>query len=811
MLPETVALKLESLPARPGCYLFRDRAGAVVYVGKAKSLRSRVRSYFQEGSSDTRAFIPVLLRVIGDLDTRVVASEKEAAILENELIKELKPRFNVKLRDDKDFLSLKLDPKRPWPRLEVVRRPQPDGARYFGPYPSSSGARRTLHLVNKHFQLRTCSDAEMAARKRPCLQYQIKRCPGPCVFDVDRDEYAAQARAVELFLDGRHDELTSELEARMREASRQMRFEEAAAYRDQVRAIAAMRVAQRIVGGRDVDQDVIGLFRQGNLAEFALVYVRAGRVRDTATFSLSDVELDDDELVAGFLRQYYDESGPGAAGALPDEIVLPLPIEGAEGVAEWLTERRGRKVAVVAPKRGERADLVDLARENAEHSFREKRREVDDVDLRLGQVQQRLRLPALPRRIECVDISHLGGNDTVGAVVSIYNGQPQKSRYRVFRVRGAAAGDDYGAMYEVLARRFRRAKGARGATPAPPLAAGREGAPAPEGAAGDAAAEGAAGDAAAEGTPPPPSYVEYEITPTPPPAAVAAAPGDATAASAEAATGEATWVAPGDTTPPPPAVAIAATEATPAPPAVAASVAARGASKPPAVVASVAARGAPKRPAKGAPVADERGGEGPMPLAELGAPSRQAGEGWDLPDLLVVDGGRGQLNVALAAARDLGLHDLPIVGLAKERVTIGGEELVDRVYVPGQKNGIPLRPQSAALFYLARARDEAHRFSNYARERLAKSRTFRSLLDDVPGLSKRARVALLTAFGSAFSVRDASDAELLAVPGVGPRAVEALRAYYQSTPAGATPAPPPAGAAPDGPPAPAAGPAGGSG
>ncbi|HEU4409388.1 MAG TPA: excinuclease ABC subunit UvrC [Polyangiaceae bacterium] len=783
MLPETVAQKLESLPARPGCYLFRDGEGAVVYVGKAKSLRARVRSYFQEGSSDTRPFIPVLLRVIGDLETRVVGSEKEAAILENELIKEHRPRFNVKLRDDKDFLSLKLDPKKPWPRLEVVRRPQPDGARYFGPYPSSSGARRTLHLVNKYFQLRTCTDAEMAARRRPCLQYQIKRCPAPCVLEVDRGEYGAQVRAVELFLDGRHDELTQELDARMREASRQMRFEDAATYRDQIRAIASMREAQRIVGERDVDQDVLGLFRQGGLAELAVIYVRAGRVRDTATFSIADVELDDDELVAGFLRQYYDEAGPGAAGALPDEILLPMAFEGVEGVAEWLSERRGRKVAVLAPRRGDRADLVRLAGENAEHAFREKRREVDDVDLRLGQLQQRLKLPALPRRIECVDISHLGGNDTVGAVVSLYNGQPQKSRYRIFRVRGAAAGDDYGAMYEVLARRFRRGKAARGGSPPPPPAA-----------AAPAAADGAPSEAT--------SYVELAISPTPPPAAAVEA---AVPAARGRRKGRRAPGASGAAAPPPAAGGARAAEpspdadkahAAPTPDAdgAHAAVASRsGADEAHAALALDPGEGGdaleltPSPPpvvARAPTGPDGEGGDGPMPLAELGPPSRQAGEGWELPDLLVVDGGRGQLNVALTAARDLGLHDLPVVGLAKERVTLGGEELVDRVYVPGQKNGIPLRPQSAALFFLARARDEAHRFSNYARERLAKSRSFRSLLDDVPGLSKRARVALLTAFGSAFSVRDASDAELLAVPGVGPRAVEALRAHYGPRPAG---------------------------
>ncbi|HEU4535514.1 MAG TPA: hypothetical protein VFS00_15405, partial [Polyangiaceae bacterium] len=392
-----------------------------------------------------------------------------------------------------------------------------------------------------------------------------------------------------------------------------------------------------------------------------------------------------------------------------------------------------------------------------EHSFREKRREVDDVDLRLAQVQERLRLPALPRRIECVDISHLGGNDTVGAVVSLFNGQPQKSRYRVFRVRGAAAGDDYGAMYEVLARRFRRGKTARNAaaasaSPAPPVvspappsvagapaassasaaAFGRPGAAAASASSVAFAAPGADGDGDGDGEES--SYVEMAVSPTPPPVGVAPGPAPR-----------------------------------------------RGAG--------------PARDDGDASDGDGDGGDGPMPVPAAGSPARQAGEGWELPDLLVVDGGRGQLNVALAAARDLGLHDLPVVGLAKERVTIGGEELVDRVYVPGQKNGIPLRPQSAALFFLARARDEAHRFSNYARERLAKSRSFRSLLDDVPGLSKRARVALLTAFGSAFSVRDATDAELLAVPGVGPRAVEALREHYRSLPAETMPTPPSAVAA----------------
>ncbi len=223
MLPEVVQQKLEALPAKPGVYLFKDKKGAVVYVGKAKSLRSRVRSYFQDAHGDERPFIPILQRTIGDLETIVAANEKEATILENNLIKEHRPRYNVKLRDDKDFITLRLGKMEPsvWPRLEVVRRPTPDGAMYFGPYHSATAARRTLHLVNKHFQLRTCSDTEFAARKRPCLQHQIKRCPAPCVLDVDRRWYDEQVDAVAKFLEGRHDELSRELDDRMKNAARE--------------------------------------------------------------------------------------------------------------------------------------------------------------------------------------------------------------------------------------------------------------------------------------------------------------------------------------------------------------------------------------------------------------------------------------------------------------------------------------------------------------------------------------------------------------------------------------------------------------
>lgn len=659
-LAELVVQKLEDLPPRPGCYVFRDSQGETLYVGKAKSLRSRVRSYFQDGSSDVRAFIPLLRRSVYDLETFVTSTEKEAAILENNLIKERKPRFNIKLRDDKEYLTLRLDTQGEtrWPRLELVRRPKEDRARYFGPFHSATSARRTLHLVEKHFQLRTCSDHELSSRKRPCLQYQIKRCLAPCVFPVDETQYAQQVNAVGLFLEDRHDELTRELEARMRDASRDMQFELAATYRDQLRAVGSVRQQQRVVMTTDKNQDVLGMYREGDLVELAVLYVRKGRVVEAATFSRPRVELPDDELVGTFLRDHYTDDG--AVAWIPDEVLVPELPEGVQGVADWLSERRAqvaeahggraRRCAVLAPARGPRKALLDLARENAVHAFKEKKRSTEDMEERLARVQLKLRLPTLPRRIECCDISHLGGKDTVGSIVALRDGRPDKQRYRSYQVRMAGPGDDYAAMYEVLSRRFLRGKKAE---------------------------EDQRADAAAS-------------------APLGAKPDPGSRAETDA--------------------------------------------EPPA----------------------------PEPQQPLGAE-------WDLPDLFVVDGGRGQLGVALAAAHDLGLFDLPIVGLAKERERPGEEKVVDRVYLPGQKNPVSLKSNSPELYMLAHARDEAHRFANRGRKQLGKRRRLTSQLDEVPGVGPVLRTALLTRFGSVAQIRRASDLDLLGVRGVGKKQLSALR------------------------------------
>ncbi len=654
MLPEVVTQKLESLPAQPGVYLFKDRKGVVVYVGKAKSLRSRVRSYFQPGTSDTRYFIPFLDRTLGDLETIVTLTEKEAQILENSLIKQHHPRYNVKLRDDKEYLSVRLSLADEWPRLGLVRKPKADGSRYFGPYHSATAARRTLHLVNKHFQLRTCTDSDMASRKRPCLQYQIKRCPAPCVYEVSHAFYDDQVRAVAMFLAGKHDELSRELRDKMKSAVESLSFELAVVYRDQLHAIDKVREAQRVVTTDMTDRDVFGIHREAEIAEIAILHVRSGRLSDVSGISLRGIEIPDEELLSGVIVQHYarDVEGDGAIAHVPSELLLPVMPEASAGLAEYLSEVCGHKVSLVSPQRGPRARLIEMAAEQAKHLFAEKRRASDDVLERLGQIKEKLRLPSLPRRIECCDISHLGGGDTVGAIVALKDGEPDKSRYRTFNVKtvGSAAGDqgrlgdDYGAMYEVLARRFRR--------------------------------------------------------------------GGAEAAKS--------------------------------------------------------ARGVLTNPDAGGADAEQEASE--------------AGE-WELPDLFVVDGGRGQLAVALAAARDLGLHDLPIVALAKEKENVLGDTLVDRVYLPGQKNPIPLRSHSSSLFFLARARDEAHRFSNFARERLGKKRRIRSGLEDVKGIGPAVRKSILRALGGLAVIARATDEQLLQIDGVTARHVKALRAHLVEHPA----------------------------
>ncbi len=658
---------LDRLPTEPGVYLMKDARGQYIYIGKAASLRTRVRQYFQPNTGDIRDFVPLLEGLVADIETVVTRSEKEALLLENTLIKQHQPRFNIKLRDDKNYLVLRLDPKSEWPRLEVVRKIREDGAHYFGPYHSASGCREALRVVNRHFQLRTCTDHVLHNRRRPCLQYQIRRCPGPCVLPVPAEEYADSVRDVRLFLEAKNDELLNRLRARMKDAAASTDFERAAMVRDQIGALEQALESQRMVQRDFVDQDVFGLRREGAALEIVVMSIRDGKMIGSRGFSFTGQEFPDAEILSSFLGLYYDLSP-----APPDEVLLPFAIADAAVKAEWLGELRGKQVEVLVPQRGSRCDLVELARKNAAASFASRRNTREDTEEMLAKLQRRLKLPRPPRVIECYDVSHVQGSDTVASMVVFVDGKADKTRYRTFKVKrgdqhsGGGSGrhnDDFASMYEVLSRRFRRAT-------------------------------------------------------------EAASAGDDNST-------------------------------------------------------------------------------------------------WKLPDLIVVDGGKGQLGMALAAARDQGVDarptvGLPIVALAKERDDpaetpasqpdadpdadpdpgdipwdragprqgqgVRTRGAPDRVFLPHVKDAIAIRPNSAEMFVLQRLRDEAHRFAVAFHRQQRKKRTLHSELSRIDGIGDGRQKLLLRHFGSLKKIREASVEDLAAVAGMTRKAADAVVAYFASRP-----------------------------
>ena len=442
--------RLERLPRGPGVYLLRDREGTVIYVGKAKNLHQRVRSYFLR-SGDERAFVALLTQLLGDIETVVTANEKEALLLENTLIKEHRPRFNVMMRDDKEFLVLRLDASTDFPRLEVVRRIRDDGARYFGPYDSATACRETVRIVNRYFSLRTCSDRALRTRQRPCLQFQMGRCPAPCVLPVAPADYARQVEDVTLFLRGRYRELVIALEERMLTAAEELNFEHAANLRDQLQALERTLVRQEVVGVALRDQDVFALYREGAAVEIAVLKLREGKLLASRTYSFRGHEFPNEELLSSFIGQYYDRGAHP-----PAEVLCQLELDDAAAKAEWLGERAGSRVTLLWPQRGHKRQLVRMAERNAEHAFVSRRERGLDREQALEKLRQRLRLRQPPRHIECYDISQLMGRDVVASMVVMRDTEPDPSSYRHFRLR--IASDDFGALYETLSRRLRHAR-----------------------------------------------------------------------------------------------------------------------------------------------------------------------------------------------------------------------------------------------------------------------------------------------------------------------------------------------------------------
>lgn len=444
-------LKTNAFPHLPGVYLFKDANGTVLYVGKAKDLKKRVSSYFRgtgQGNVKTR----VLLTKAADLEYVITATEKEALLLEAGLIKKHRPRYNVILRDDKNYPALRIDLRQPYPRLEVVRRFNKDGALYFGPYPSGYAVPEVLKLLNGVFPLRQCKSKKLIRQERPCLNYSLGRCLGACAGKVTPEEYHKVVNELVLFLQGKTDVFQQQLQRQMEEAAEALDFEKAAFYRDRLRSAASMLEKQHVVSDRFLNQDVLGMYREENHIELVVLFVRQGMLLGQKYFDFTpplEKQRETQEILTTFIQQYYGENQ-----YIPDEILIPASLETGEALEEWLTEVKGKKVQIRPAQRGDRRSLLDLAQRNAEERFRSRRKWQENDQRMLEQLQQVLKLPKVPRRMACVDISNLQGRHAVGAVVIFTDGQADRPLYRRYRVEGKEKPDDPAMMAEIMERFF---------------------------------------------------------------------------------------------------------------------------------------------------------------------------------------------------------------------------------------------------------------------------------------------------------------------------------------------------------------------
>jgi excinuclease ABC subunit C len=649
-----LAATLKNLPDRPGVYLMKNARGEVLYVGKAQSLRSRVRSYWQKDSpSADHHLIRSVIDRIADVEYTLTDSISEALLLEGNLVKRFQPQYNVRLKDDKSYPYIKITLGDDFPRIERTRRLPQDGSRYFGPYASASSVDEAMNLVRRLFPFRTCTiDIKDGVRalQRPCLLYHIKRCQGPCIEAIGKDAYRADIEQVELFLEGRQESLVKALRDDMARASERQEYERAAGLRDKVKAIERTMESQKMAAFARTDLDLVGLTRRDNQAAVQLFVIRGGKAIGRDVFLLDTPRgTTDEEVLSGFLLQYYAQ-----ATSIPREIAVPFELPDRADLERFLADRRGgpvdatdgqtptsrsenrtvprpdavpgrrrarssgspKPVSLVVPQRGERRQLMTLARRNAEEMLaREQARWLADQGKTLGALQEladALQLPTLPGRIECYDISNFQGSEAVASMVVFEDGKPRTGEYRRFRIRTVEGPNDFASHQEILRRRFR-------------------------------------------------------------------------------------GVRPGD---------------------------------------------------EGA--AEERR--------------------WAMPDLVIVDGGRGQVGAAKEVLDELGLHDLPLAGLAKER-----EELV----LPDRAEPILLPTTSQALYLVQRIRDEAHRFAITYHRDLRRKASVRSKFDDLPGIGPRRRGALLRVFGSIKRVREAPVEQIAAVPGIGPALAAKIKANLE--------------------------------
>jgi excinuclease ABC subunit C len=441
--------QMKQFPHNPGVYLFKDPHGQVIYVGKAKDLRKRIQSYFREGG-DGRHQIQFLMQRAASLDNLVTETEQEALILENNLIKKHRPRYNIFLKDDKTYVNLRLNVKHPYPRLTVVRNPKSDGAQYFGPFASAGSVRATLRMIGRIFPLRTCTDHELNIRKRPCLYYHIKRCPGPCAGLIDPQEYRETVGKVTMFLKGKGNELARSLKKKMDVLAAERRYEQAARVRDQVRAIQRTIEKQRITSPQTAERDVFGTHRDKETLVIQVLFVRSGQLSGGEAFTFTNASLPTEELLSSFLSQYYQRGA-----VIPGEVVVAEPIPDPSSLSAYLSYRKKEKVPVVCPQRGERRQMAKLARKNAALAAREKGPSARSRDL-LEDLRELLSLKKFPRRIECFDVSNIQGRDAVASCATFIDGEPARNLYRRYKIKTVEGADDYGMLEETLERRLVR-------------------------------------------------------------------------------------------------------------------------------------------------------------------------------------------------------------------------------------------------------------------------------------------------------------------------------------------------------------------
>jgi excinuclease ABC subunit C len=445
---EALKAKVDNFPRLPGVYLMKDANSTVIYVGKARDLRSRVRNYFM--GQDTRSQIEFLLRKVSHVEKIVTESEEQAFILERDLITKYKPRYNIRLKDDKAYLSVRIDQNRDWPRLELVRRVENDGARYFGPYTSSYELRKLLEVIKKVVPLRSCADTVFFNRQRPCLEYQIKRCLAPCCLEIARNDYAELVKQAIALLEGKNDSLLRELTARMDELSGELRFEEAAALRDRIAILETSRKSRPLMSHNGESRDAFALYREVRYCVVSVLRARHGRISDNINFPLTDVNISDEEVIESAIGQFYENHD------IPEEVLLPAELQNQDILRKILSEKRGSAVEMVVPKKGSKSRLLALASLNARQHFISNFESEDRYMAIAEELATLARLKQMPRRIECLDISNFQASDIVGATVAFADGVPDKRAYRKYKLSRQDKPDDFASVLEVLSRRLKR-------------------------------------------------------------------------------------------------------------------------------------------------------------------------------------------------------------------------------------------------------------------------------------------------------------------------------------------------------------------